>query len=224
MDQHAKKTLDLKIEQTIKALRENNIAAYYVPDKTSALAKVQELLHEGDTVSNGGSMSLRETGVIDLLRSGRYHYLDRDAKDITPEQKEEIHRKTFFADSYLCSSNAVTMEGELFNVDGTSNRTPAILYGPKQVIMVVGYNKIVRNIDEAIARVKSIAAPANAIRLSCDTYCAKKGECVSLAQGDNGLAAGCRSAGRICCNYVVCSYQRIKDRIKVILVGEELGY
>ncbi|SDM65779.1 lactate utilization protein [Acetanaerobacterium elongatum] len=224
MDQHAKKALDLRIEQTIKALKENNIAACYVPDKASALARVKELLHEGDTVSNGGSMSLREVGVIDLLRSGHYNYLDRDAQGITPEQKEEIHRKAFFADSYLCSSNAVTMEGELFNVDGTSNRTPAILYGPKQVIMVVGCNKIVRNLEEAIARVKSTAAPANAIRLSCDTYCAIKGECVSLSQGDNGMTAGCKGAGRICCNYVVCSYQRNKDRIKVILVGEELGY
>jgi L-lactate utilization protein LutB len=224
MDQHAKKALDLKIEQTIKALKENNIVACYVPDKASALAKVQELLHEGDTVSNGGSMTLRETGVIDLLRSGRYNYLDRDAEGITPEQREEIHRKAFFADSYLCSSNAVTMEGELFNIDAHSNRTAAILFGPKQVIMVVGCNKIVHNLDEAVARLKSTAVPANAIRLSCDTYCAKKGACVSITQGDNGLAAGCKGAGRICCNYVVCSYQRNKDRIKVILVGEELGY
>ncbi len=224
MDQHARKVLDLKIEKTMKALEAHNMAAFYVPTKEAAVEKVKELLHEGDTVSSGGSMSLKEAGVIELLRSGRYNYLDRDAEGITPEQKDEIHRKSFSADAYLCSSNAVTMQGELLNVDGSSNRTPNLLYGPKSVILVVGYNKIVRNMEDAVRRVKSVAAPANAVRLSCDTYCAKTGECIALAKGEKDIEAGCDSPSRICCNYVVSSYQRIKGRIKVILVGEELGY
>ena len=100
----------------------------------------------------------------------------------------------------------------------------AICYGPKSVIIVAGYNKIVGDIDEAVDRVKRTAAPANTTRLSCQTYCREKGECMSLAQGEPGMTAGCGSPARICCSYVVSAYQRVKGRIKVIIVGEELGY
>lgn len=163
-------------------------------------------------------MSLKECGVMELLSSGRYNFLDRSKCD--GDEIQKLYRDSFSADSYLCSSNAVTEDGLLYNVDGNSNRVAAICFGPKQVIMVVGYNKIVRNIDDAIHRVKSTAAPANTVRLSCDTYCAKTGVCMGI---DGKLADGCDGA-RICCNYVISAKQRIKDRIKVILVGEELGF
>ena len=111
------------------------------------------------------------------------------------------------------SSNAVTEEGELYNVDGNSNRVAALAYGPDSVIVVAGCNKIVPDIAAAVERVKKIAAPVNATRLHCSTPCAKTGECMN-----------CHSDGRICCNYLVSAQQRHQDRIKVILVGEELGY
>lgn len=213
-----------KIQKTMHALEKNNMQAYYVPSKEAVAAKVAELLHDGDVVSNGGSVTLQETGVMDLLRSGRYRYLDRDQPGLTREQVEEIYRKAFYADAYLCSSNAVTVNGELYNVDGNSNRTSAILYGPKSVIMVVGCNKIVDNLEEAVRRVKTVAAPMNTKRLGCETYCKEKGECVSLTQQGAEMPSGCASDGRICCNFVVSAQQRHVGRIKVILVGESLGY
>ena len=126
---------------------------------------------------------------------------------------------------YFTSTNAVTENGELYNVDGTGNRVAAIVYGPKSVVVVCGYNKIVRDLKEAEMRVKEIAAPANTIRLNKNTYCSKCGVCVSAKDGEStGLAKGCKSEDRICCSYLVSGYQRQKNRIKVIIVGEELGF
>lgn len=207
-----------KLERTAKALEKNNMKAYICENKEEALSVVKSLLTKGETLSTGGSVSLQECGVIDLLKSGDYNYLDRTG--LSGEAIEKLYRDCFSADSYLCSSNAVTEDGFLYNVDGNSNRVSAITFGPRQVIMVVGMNKVVRNIDEAAKRVKSIAAPANTKRLSCDTYCQKTGVCIGI---DGRISDGCDGA-RICCNYVISAKQRIKDRIKVILVKEELGF
>ena len=117
-----------------------------------------------------------------------------------------------------------TERGELYNVDGNSNRVAAILYGPKSVIVVAGCNKIVPDLAAAVRRVKAKAAPENCTRLSCETFCRKTGECVSLRQESSEMPEGCRSEARICCNYVVSAYQRQQGRIKVVLVGEPLGY
>lgn len=213
-----------KIKLTMENLKRNNMQPFYVESKTDVVPLVETLIKEGDTVSNGGSMSLKETKVIGLLKSGRYNYLDRGKLGITPEEVEEVYRKTYCADAYFASANAITENGELYNVDGNSNRVSAILYGPKSVILVCGYNKIVKNIDEAALRVKTCAAPPNTVRLKCDTYCAKFGKCVSTEIADAEIPSGCKSNGRICCNYVISAQQRHVNRIKVIIVGEELGY
>jgi L-lactate utilization protein LutB len=219
MDENKWEILRLRIEKTMEQLRKNRMEAYYAENKGQALHLVEELLNEGDVVTNGGSVTLTECGVIDLLRSGKYRYLDRAAPGTTPDAVREIYLQAFRADAYLMSANAVTENGELYNVDGNSNRVAALLYGPKSVIVVAGYNKLVRNVEEAIARVKQTAAPANAARLHCGTPCTHTGVCQSDAVG-----GGCRSEKRICANYVLSSYQREPGRIKVILVGEELGY
>lgn len=213
------------IEKTMENLKRNKMKPYFCNTKVEAIEIVKSLLKDGDTVSHGGSHTLAELGIPDILKSGNYNYLDRSVPGFTREQVEEIYRKSYFADVYLTSSNAITENGELYNVDGNSNRVSAILYGPKSVIVVCGYNKIVKNIDEAINRVKSIAAPKNTVRLNCDTYCNKKGHCVSLDESKSSdMCSGCHSDGRICCNYAVSAQQRHPDRIKVIIVGEELGY
>ena len=213
------------INKTIENLKRNNMLPFYCETKEEAKDIVLSLLKEGDTVSHGGSVTLKEIGIISELKSGKYNYLDRGAEGLTREQVEEIYRKCYFADAYLSSSNAVTENGELYNVDGNSNRVSAILYGPKSVIMVCGYNKIVKNLEEAAKRVKEIAAPKNTVRLNLDTYCNKTGHCVSLDNEEcPEMCSGCHSEGRICCNFVVTAQQRHKDRIKVIIVGEELGY
>ena len=154
-----------------------------------------------------------ETGIIEHLRIGRYNFLDRYMDGLSRTQIEEIYRKSFFTDTYLTSTNAITEDGELYNVDGNGNRVAAMIYGPKSVIVVAGINKIVKNVDEAVERVRRVAAPANSIRLNKNTPCTKTGYC-----------ANCRTDDRICCTYTVFGQQREKNRIKVILVGESLGY
>ena len=213
-----------RIETTMQNLRLNKMEPYFVQTSAEACEKVSELLEKGCTVSCGGSVTLKQTGVYDLISSADYDFLDRSVPGLTREQVEEIYRKTFFADAFVTSTNALTENGELYNVDGNSNSVAAILYGPKSVIVVCGVNKIVKNIDEAINRVKTKAAPPNTVRLNIDTYCAKTGQCVSLNKENPEMCEGCHSDGRICCNYVVCAQQRHVNRIKVIIVNEELGY
>lgn len=211
------------VETTLDNLKRNHMDAYYVDTKEQACELVKTLIKPGDTVSCGGSVTLKQTGVYDLISSGDYCFLDRSACE-TPEQVEEIYRKTFCADAFFTSANAVTENGELYNVDGNSNRVAAILYGPKSVICVCGVNKIVKNIGAAIERVKTKAAPPNTVRLGIDTPCSKTGECISLRKDAPEMCEGCHGDGRICCNYVVCAQQRHVGRIKVIIIGEEYGY
>lgn len=224
MDANLKAIIEKRITRTMENLEKNNMQAIFVESKGEVVQKISELLTEGDTVSVGGSMSLFESGVIDLLRSGKYCFLDRYADGLSGEDTDKIFRDSFFADAYISSSNAITENGELYNVDGYANRVAAICYGPKSVIIVAGYNKIVKNIDDALKRVKTTAAPANCVRLDCETYCKEKGECMAFLSDGADMASGCNSPSRICCNYVVSAYQRNKNRIKVIIVGEELGY
>ncbi len=215
--------MDLRIEKTMQNLENNGIKAFYLENAEEVVPLVKTLLKDGSSVSNGGSETLRETGVIDLLKNGDYNYIDRTG--LSGEELRQCYIAAYGCDTFLCSSNAVTENGELYNVDGNSNRIACIAYGPKQVIMVVGINKIVANIDEAIERVRKVAAPKNTERLMVQTPCAKTGECISSSEkGASNMCMGCRGAGRICCNYLISAQQRFKDRIKVIIVNKELGY
>lgn len=211
------------IETTMKNLEKNNMKPYFVETKEEVVPLIKTLLTKGETVANGGSMSLEACNVFaEILESGDYNFVDR--RGLQGDTVREAYGKAYMADSYFCSSNAITERGELYNVDGNSNRVSCIVYGPKQVIMVVGKNKIVKDIPEAIERVKKCAAPPNCVRLNCDTPCAKTGHCVSLDMDDPYMADGCQKDVRICCSYVVSAHQRHKDRIKVIIVNENLGY
>ena len=211
--------MEQKIEAVLQALRRNRMQAYYAATAAEVPALVRSLLRPGDTVACGGSQTLAQCGVIDLLKSGEYRYLDRHTPGATPR---EIFLQSFAADAYLCSANAVTRKGEIYNVDGTGNRVAALCYGPESVIIVAGVNKIVEDLPAAAQRVKRTAAPQNAARLRCDTYCAAHGQCAAADSDDP--CDGCGLDGRICSIYVTLGRQRIADRIKVILVGEPLGY
>ncbi len=213
-----------RIDTVIANLKKNKMDAYYCDTKEDACKLVKTLIQKGNVISSGGSVTLKQTGVYDIITSDDYNYLDRSTPGITREEVEEVYRKTFSADVFFTSTNAVTENGELYNVDGNSNRVAAILYGPKSVVVICGYNKIVKDIDEAVKRVKTKAAPPNTVRLNIDTYCSKNGECVSMQHENAELCSGCHSDGRICCNYVVCAQQRHVGRIKVIIIGEEYGY
>lgn len=212
-----------RVEATLKNLKRNRMEAYYVDTKEQACDLVKTLVQPGATVSCGGSVTLKQTGVYDIIASGDYDFLDRSACK-TAEETDTLYRQVFSADAFFTSANAVTENGELYNVDGNSNRVAAIVFGPKSVICVCGVNKLVKNIDEAIRRVKTKAAPPNTVRLGIETPCAKTGACISLKQEDPDMCAGCHGDGRICCNYVVSAQQRHINRIKVIIIGEEYGY
>ncbi|MBR7092292.1 MAG: lactate utilization protein [Clostridia bacterium] len=211
--------MESKVETVLQALRRNRMQAYYAATAAEVPALVRSLLHTGDTVACGGSQTLAQCGVMDLLQSGAYQYLDRHAPGTTPRQ---IYLQSFAADAYLCSANAVTLKGEIYNVDGNGNRVAALCYGPASVIIVAGLNKIVADLPAAADRVKRTAAPRNAARLQCNTYCAAHGQCAAADSDDP--CDGCGADGRICSMYVTLGRQRVADRIKVILVGEPLGY
>lgn len=222
MENAVNEIIRLRMEKTKNALENNNMTAYTVKTKEEAADIVRSLLKKGDVIASGGSVTLNQCGITDIIKSPGYIYLDRNS--VAPDKTAEIFRKSFSADVYLCSSNAITENGELYNVDGNSNRVAAIAYGPKSVIIIAGYNKIVRNIEEASNRVKKTAAPANTVRLQCDTYCSKSGECAAFTKESQDITSGCSSDERICCNFLISAKQRHKGRIKVILVAENLGF
>ncbi len=211
-------------ETVKKALENNNMQVYTAASAAEALAVLKTLLPAGCSVSVGGSVTLAQCGVLELLKSGAYNYLDRYAQSLDADGVREVMLRALTADVYVSGANAVTENGEIFNVDGNANRVAPILFGPKSVILLVGKNKIVKDIEAAHLRVKTVAAPKNAQRLGCDTYCAKTGHCFALDQAGCSIADGCNSDARICADYVICARQRQKNRIKVILIDEELGY
>ena len=213
------------MQNTIKKLKENNINAIYCETKADVVKTAETLLKENCTISSGGSVSLVESGVWDLINKPCYNFLNRNRQGITPEEQMEIYKRVIGIDYYFCSANAVTQNGELLNVDGFANRISAIAFGPKKVVMVVGVNKIVKDLNEAFLRVKKIAAPKNCVRLGIDNPCVKLGHCVSLLKSDNpDFTDGCKTPTRICRNYLVSALQKDKERITVLLCGEELGY
>lgn len=213
MDNNIKWVNEGKILRTINSLEKNNMNGYIVNSKEELIDKIISLTNEGDKVSCGGSMSLVETGVMDHLRSGRYDFLDREKEGLSSNDIDRIYRESFFADTYFSSSNAITEDGELYNVDGNGNRVAALLFGPKKVIIVAGANKIVKNLDEAIKRNREIAAPANAKRLNKSTPCTKVGYCMD-----------CKSPEKICREYTVIKSQRDNNRIHVIFLNDNIGY
>ncbi|GKX29500.1 hypothetical protein SH1V18_19800 [Vallitalea longa] len=196
----------------IKQFNKRNIEAHYFEDINSAKEKILDIIEDGSTVSWGGSMTLEEINLIDDLKQGDYNLLDRSTVKSRKEVKE-IYDKAMSCDYFLMSSNAITLDGKLVNIDGTGNRIAALIYGPKNVIIVAGMNKVVLDEDTAFKRVRNEAAPINAVRLNRNTPCSHTGKC-----------ADCLSDDCICCQMLVTRKSLIPNRIKVILIGEELGY
>lgn len=213
MDKNIAWYMEKQVERTIKNLEAHNMEGYYIQDKEQLFQILKKLIIEGSTVGIGDSMTLFETGVIDFFRNGNFNFLDKYEEHLTSDGKREIYIKNFSADTFICSTNAITESGELYNIDGNGSRVAPMLYGPKQVILVAGINKIVKNIEDAEKRVRQYAAPLDAKRLNKDTPCAKLGYCVD-----------CKSPHRICNDFVIIKGQFIKGRIKVLIIGDVLGY
>ncbi len=226
MNANLDKIMHMRIKRTMQALEKNNMKAMYVPGKEELLALMNTLLVPGETIGIGGTVTAVETGVMGLLRSGKYKFLDREAPGITPQENAKLRKQALLSDTFITSSNAITETGNLYNVDGQSNRVACMLYGPDRVIVIAGINKIVPDLAHAVVRVKETAAPANCVRLDCDTFCAKNGRCMRPVCDSSDLmalpAGACENS--ICCNSVIMGRQRNKDRIVVIIVGESLGY
>lgn len=212
MDNNIKWVNEVKINRTIEALRKNNMESFFINTQDELINKIKELVKENSKVTVGGSMSLFETKIINHLRSGRYEFLDRYKEGLKPEEIKQIYREAFFCDAYFTSTNAITEDGELYNIDGNGNRVAAMLYGPDKVIVIAGVNKIVKNINEAISRVENLAAPANAKRLNRKTPCVITGKCMN-----------CNSPERICREYTVIR-KPAPNRIFILLLNENYGY
>ena len=210
---HVKSAREKQAKSIISALEKRNMTAYYCEDIEACREKVLELVPAGSVISWGGSMSIHECGVTKALKArGDCEVLDR-MRYITPEQQQEFAVKTFQSDYYLMSTNAITLDGELVNIDGNGNRVASLIYGPKHVIVITGMNKVVPDVKQGFDRIRNIASPPNTIRLSKDTPCAKTGKC-----GD------CMSPDCICNQIVVTRRSRDKERIIVILVNDNLGF
>lgn len=199
-------------DSLIEKFNLRGIEGYYCDNRHEALMMAKRFLTPGCSVSFGGSETLEEIGLIEELESSDYILYDRRTAK-TPEEKSILYSKTVTADYYYMSSNAISLDGQLINIDGNGNRVACLITGPKNVIVVAGMNKIVTDVNNGIERVRNMATPPNVIRLGLNPPCAQLGRC-----------ANCLSDDCICCEIVITRKSRIPGRIKVILVGEELGY
>lgn len=195
----------------VKNLRSRHFDAYYCPDKASALEKALELIPKGASVGWGGAMTCQQIGLMDAINAGDYIALDR-SKCTSPEEITALYKKCLTADVFLTGANALSIDGEMVNIDGTGNRMAAIVFGPESVIVVAGMNKVMDTLEDAVTRARTVAAPMNKQRFPNMTPCEVTGTC-----------ADCKSEGCICNQILITRHCRPAGRIKFILVGEELG-
>ena len=199
-------------EILVNHLKSRHFDAWYCATKEEALAKALELIPEGSTVGWGGAASAQQIGLTDALNRGNYHTIDRD-RLATREEKEQAAKDCLFADYFLTGANALSMDGEMVNIDGNGNRVAAIIYGPKNVLVIASMNKVMDDLDAAVHRARTVAAPINKQRFDSNTPC-----------GVTGVCADCKSESCICNHIVVTRHCRPVGRIKFILVGENLGF
>ncbi len=205
------KSYELKAQTIIKQFAKRNIEGYYCANKDETVKLMLSFIEEGKSISWGGSTTITELGIKDILENGNYVLVDRDK--FTGEERMKKMREAFFSDYYLTSSNAVTQDGMLVNIDGNGNRVAAISFGPHQVIVVVGINKLVPTVECAVERIRNFATPPNAIRLNYNTPCSKTGVC-----------SDCLVTDCICSLILITRFNKSPGRIKVIIVGETLGF
>ncbi|WP_312713042.1 lactate utilization protein [Proteiniclasticum ruminis] len=213
MDQHLNAVWQMKIERLIKNLEKNQMKGTFLKDREALQEYMNQQIPDEVKVAVGGSQTLFEIGVIEYLRTRNVTFFDRYEEGLSVEGRKEVFRNSFFADFYFTSTNAITVEGHLYNIDHVGNRVAAMLFGPDKVFVIIGLNKIVDSEEEAMGRIRSIAAPANNVRLNRDTPCTKLGSCTE-----------CNAKDRICSQYTMIKRQSVKDRIEVLILPTELGY
>lgn len=209
---HKQNALAKQAETIIHNLSKRNMEGCYFPTAADCTQAILKEMPEGSVIGWGGSESVKESGLMDAIHNGNYELIDRSSAK-TPEESRQLYAKTVLADYYLMSTNAITLDGELINIDGNGNRVACLIQGPAHVILVVGMNKVVTDVESGIARVRNMASPANAIRLNRNLACAATGVCHD-----------CLSPECFCNQLVITRRSMHNGRIKVYLVGEELGY
>ena len=209
---HKQKALAKQAETIIHNLSKRNMEGCYFPTAADCTQAILKEMPEGSVIGWGGSESVKESGLMDAIHNGNYELIDRSSAK-TPAESRQLYAKTVLADYYLMSTNAITLDGELINIDGNGNRVACLIQGPAHVILVVGMNKVVTDVESGIARVRNMASPANAIRLNRNLACAATGVCHD-----------CLSPECFCNQLVITRRSMHNGRIKVYLVGEELGY
>ncbi len=211
-DQNKKKFYKNQAESIIKKLALRKMEGYYAEDMDGAMAKVLELIGPAaKTVSYGGSMTIDNSDLKQKIREAGHDLIVREDYK-SDDEIRELKAKMVNSDTFLMSTNAITLDGELINIDGRGNRVSYLIYGPEQVIVIAGMNKVVKDVCSGIDRTRNVASPANTVRLNCDTPCSRTGRCGDCLEHT------------ICCEIVVTRASMIPGRIKVILVGEEAGY
>ena len=212
MTEQMKTYYEKRAQVLVKNLKSRHFEAYYCPDSASALAKALELIPEGASVGWGGAMSAQQIGLIDAVKSGNFAAIDRDAAT-TPEERTQALKRCLTADVFLCGANALSLDGQMVNIDGTGNRVAAIAYGPDTILVIAGMNKVCDTLDDAVTRARTVAAPMNKQRFPFKTPCEVTGAC-----------ADCKSEESICNQILITRNCRPAGRIKFVLVGEELGF
>lgn len=196
-----------------EALKKRSFDAYYFDEPAEAADKIISLIPKDHLVSWGGSMTMNALGIQERLAKEGYNLLDRD-KASTPEERAEIMRKALVCDTFLSGTNAISKDGQLVNIDGYGNRVAAMIFGPKQVIVAAGMNKVAKTLDDALVRARTIAAPTNAQRFpNLKTPCNENGSCADCLNGDT-----------ICSFFVTTRFCKPQGRIKVVLIGKDLGF
>ena len=209
MNENIFKRNELLAQKVVKGLASRNMEGFYAPTREAALAKALELIPEGASVTMGGCMSAVELGLVAALKAGNWRFIDR-ADFANPR---DALLAAYDADVFLASANAMTEDGVIVNIDGNSNRVSCIAQGPRQVLFIVGMNKICPDVDSALKRARNVAAPINAQRFGLSTPCSRTGAC-----------ADCKSSDTICCQFLVTRYSRHPGRIRVLLVNDSLGF
>lgn len=195
----------------VKNLQNRHFEAYYCADKEEALKKALDLIPEGSSIGWGGTLTCTELGLMEAIHADNYRAMDRDMCK-TSEEREQLQKEMFFADWFITGANGLSLDGQMVNIDGTGNRVAPLIYGPKNVLVVAGMNKVEDTIEDAVRRARTIAAPMNKQRFPNQTPCEVTGTC-----------ADCKSEGCICNQIVITRHCRPVGRIKFILVGEDLG-
>ncbi|MGD8250922.1 MAG: lactate utilization protein [Desulfobacterales bacterium] len=200
-------------EQCVKQLRGRGYDAALALSVNAAQSMILKMVTDYETFGFGGSMTTRAMGLIEELRIMGKTVYDHWDKTLSAESVAETRKRQGRCDCFLCSANAITVDGEIVNIDGIGNRASAMMFGPRKVIVVAGVNKIARNLPDALARAKNVAAPIRAKSLGCDTPCAETGFCTD-----------CRSPRRICCITTIFHQRPQQTDMSVILINEDMGY